>query len=64
MDIIGGLTQTERGMINIEATYASGERAEIDGYRYAFTSEKLGCDVYSKCLDDKGLYHSFAVIGR
>lgn len=54
--------QTERGIIWIEATYQSEERAKMDGYEYAFTSKDLGKDVYSKCLDDRGLRHTFAVI--
>ena len=54
--------QTERGLICVEADYQSAERAQMDGYTYAFTSEVLGCDIYSKCLDDRGLYHTFARI--
>ncbi len=54
--------KTERGLIYVEAEYQSAERAQMDGYYYAFTSEELGCDVYSKCLDDRGLRHSFALI--
>ena len=54
--------KTERGIIYIEASYQSEEKAQIDGYSFAFHSEKLGKDVWSKCLDDKGLRHTFATI--
>lgn len=54
--------QTERGLIHVEAEYQSKERAMMDGYLYAFHSDKLGKDVYSKCTDGKGLHHSFALI--
>ena len=60
--IPGGQVQTERGLVLIEATYQSAERAEMDGYTFAFHSEKLGCDLYSICHDDRGLHHSFAAI--
>lgn len=60
--MIGGQVQTERGLICIEAAYRSEERAQMDGYRFAFHSTMLGRDVYSKCLDDEGLRHTFAVI--
>lgn len=60
--MFGGLTQTERGIINIEAAYRSAEIAEMNGYRFAFHSEKLKADLFSKCLDDRGLRHTFAVI--
>ena len=53
---------TERGLICVEASYQSAERAQMDGYSYAFHSEELGCDLYSKCLDDRGLRHTFATI--
>ncbi len=42
----GGLTITERGVISIEAAYSSAERAQMDGYRFAFHSKILECDVY------------------
>ncbi len=54
--------QTERGLIYVEAEYQSAERAIMDGYTYAFTSKEIGRDVYSKCLDDRGLRHTFALI--
>lgn len=53
---------TERGLIWIEAEYQSVEWAEMDGYTYAFYSKELNRKVYSKCLDDKGLRHTFAVV--
>ena len=54
--------QTERGLIYVEATYSDKAQAKTDGFDYAFTSSALGCDVYSKCLDDRGLRHSFILI--
>ena len=55
-------TQTERGLLVIEAAYQSAERAQMDGYSFAFHSSMLGKDLYSKCLDDRGFKHTFAVI--
>ena len=57
-----GQVQTERGLLYVEAEYQSKERARMDGYDFAFHSSKLGADLYSKSLDDRGLKHSFAVI--
>lgn len=54
--------QTERGLIFVEAEYQSKERAQMEGYSYAFHSEMLNKDVYSKSKDKNGLYHTFAVI--
>lgn len=54
--------ETERGIIYIEAAYQSEERAKMDGYTYAFHSKELGKDVWSKCLDERGLRHTFAII--
>ena len=54
--------QTERGLINVEAEYQSEEKVKMDGYSYAFYSKELEKKVYSKCLDDRGLYHTFALI--
>lgn len=54
--------QTERGLIYVEAEYQSEERCQMDGYTYAFFSTELNCPVYSKCLDDKGHQHTFAII--
>lgn len=62
--VLAGQVQTERGLINIEGAYMSNERAEMDGYRYAFHSEKLGVDLYSSSLDERGLRHSFVYIDR
>ena len=53
---------TERGLIHVEAEYQSAERAKMDGYSYAFYSKELKKEVYSKCLDDRGLKHTFAII--
>ncbi len=60
--MLAGNVQTERGIICIEAAFQSEERAEMDGYRFAFHSDRLDIDLWSKCLDDKGLKHTFAVI--
>ncbi len=62
--MLGGQVQTERGIVNIEAAYQSEERAQMDGYSFAFHSDMLKRDLYSKCLDDEGHRHSFAVIER
>ena len=58
----GKQIQTERGLIYVEKEFDSSENAIKSGYSYSFTSRKLGCDVYGKSLDDRGLYHSFALI--
>lgn len=55
------LIQTDRGLISIEAEYQSAERCVMDGYSYHFHDSRYG-DIYSKCLDTAGLYHSFALI--
>ena len=58
-----GFDETQSGgLINVEAEYQSEEKAKMDGYSYAFYSRELGKKVYSKCLDDRGLYHTFALI--
>lgn len=62
--IFAGQTQTERGLVLIEGAYQSAERAEMDGYGFAFHSSMLGVDLYSKCLDNRGLRHSFVYIER
>ncbi len=56
--------QTERGIISVSAEYKSGMEAESNGYTYAFTSHDLGCDVYSKRLDDVGHRHDFALVKK
>ena len=56
--------QTERGIISVSAEYKSGMEAEKNGFTYTFTSRDLGCDVYSKCLDDRGFRHSFALVRK
>lgn len=59
-----GQTRTERGLVLIEGAYQSTERAKMDGYNFAFHSNMLGVDLYSKCLDDRGLRHTFVYIER
>ncbi len=54
--------QTERGLVCVEATFKTKEEAKADGYAYAFHSSLLNKDLFSKCLDDNGYYHSFALI--
>ena len=66
--------QTERGLISIDASYRSEERCEMDGYKYAFTAYNVfnpltdetinSVDIFSKCLDDRGLRHTFAWIEK
>ena len=53
---------TERGLVSVDAEYQSEEKAKMDGYSYAFYSSELKRDLYSKCLDERGLKHSFALI--
>ena len=59
-----GQVNTERGLLFIEASFTTVELCLQEGYSYAFHSKELGCDLYSKCLDDKGYRHSFAVIEK
>lgn len=54
--------KTERGLIWVSAAYDSVDEAKENGYGYAFYSTELNCDVYSKCLDERGYKHSFAII--
>ena len=66
--------QTERGIVCVEAAYASAERAQMDGYSYSFTAKNVylpdvgrtlpSVDFYGKALDNRGLLHTFAVIER
>lgn len=55
---------TERGLISVDAEFKSTEEAVNEGYCYSFTSQELNCDVYSKCLDDRGYRHTFALVGK
>ena len=65
MQAISGNVQTERGLVYVEAHYDSEELARMDGYGYAFTSERLGgVKLFSKCLDERGLHHTFATVGK
>lgn len=54
--------KTERGIITIEAEYLTEERCLMDGYTFAFYSTELDRNIYSMCLDDRGLKHSFALV--
>ena len=64
--------QTERGIICVEASYQSAERAQMDGYTYSFTAHNVympdmdatlnSVDFYGKALDDRGLRHVFAAV--
>ncbi len=61
---MGKQIQTERGLIFVENEFKSIEEAVAAGYNYSFTSEEIGCDVYGKCLDDRGLRHEFVLIKK
>lgn len=54
--------KTERGLISVEKECHTANEAEKAGFTYAFYSNELNCKVYSKCLDIKGAYHSFALV--
>lgn len=64
--------KTERGIINVEGRYMSVERAQMDGYSYAFTAHNVflpdvdrvvdKANLYSKCLDDRGFEHTFVIV--
>lgn len=54
---------TERGLVSIATWYRDAEEAEKDGYTYAFNAFKNDLTLFSKCLDERGLYHSFAIVG-
>lgn len=66
--------KTERGIVSVEASYQSPERAIMDGYAFSFTAHNVylpdirkevkTVDFYGKTLDDKGLRHSFAIVIR
>ena len=64
LKVYGGQIQPERGLVLIEGAYQSEERAQMDGYNFAFHSDMLGVDLYSKCLDNEGLKHTFVYIER
>lgn len=63
--------QTERGLIDVEGRYQSAERAQMDGYKYAFTAYNVflpdvdvtadEVDFYSKSLDKDGLRRTFII---
>ncbi len=63
---------TERGMISVDATYQTKERATMDGYSYSFTAHNVympdvdktlaKVDFYSISHDNRGLLHSFAAV--
>ena len=56
--------QTERGIVCVEAQFDTVEEAKAAGYCYSFTSTMLNCDLYSKTLDERGLYHVFATVKK
>lgn len=58
--LLAGNVQTEKGVVCIEASYQSEERASMDGYEFDFHSEKLNCDLW-KCPIDGGNY-TYAII--
>lgn len=59
---IGKQIETERGLVYVVREYLTADEAKNNGYTYAFSSYKLNCDLYSKCLDDRGLYHEFVTV--
>ena len=61
MKQINGQIQTVRGLIYVEASYQSEERAKMDGYSYAWNDPKYG-KIYSKCTDGTGHSRTFALI--
>ena len=62
--MMGKQVDTERGLIYVADVFASESEAKENGYTYAWHSGRLGRDLYSKCLDDEGRRHSFAVVER
>lgn len=55
---------TERGLIKVVCEFPTDEEAKEAGFYYSFTSKELDAEVYSKTLDDRGLYHEFALVRR
>ncbi len=52
--------QTERGLISVEEEIlTSSDQAYLAGYSYAWHDDKCHCDLYNKCLDYEGHYHTF-----
>lgn len=58
---IGKQVQTRRGLVYVETAYPSEKCAESDGFSYAWDDPTYG-PLFSKCLDERGLRHVFAVI--
>ena len=66
--------KTERGIISVDDVYQSGERAEIDGYSYSFTTYGVflpdrNCrvdkaDCYSKFPEGNHNCRTFALVVR
>ena len=64
--------QTERGLIFVEGAYQSAEHCMMDGYGYSFTAHNVylpdigrtvaSIDLYSKCLDSRGLRRTFVYV--
>ncbi|MCR5837175.1 MAG: hypothetical protein K6G88_11765 [Lachnospiraceae bacterium] len=54
--------KTERGTICVVAEFKSSEEAMEHGFYYSFHSTDLNCHVFSKCLDDLGHHHQFALV--
>ena len=61
---MNGQVQTERGLLHVAETFDTPEQAKDAGYSYAFHSSQIGKDLYSKCLDDRGLRHSFSIVEK
>lgn len=54
---------TERGLVSVSTWYKTAGEAENDGFTYAFSEYKKNLVLFSKCLDGRGYYHSFAIVG-
>ncbi len=53
---------TERGLIYVVREVENSDEARREGYSYSFTSRRLDCDVYGKCLDKEGHRHEFVLV--
>ena len=55
--------QTERGLISVSEWFKDGESARDNGFSPVFKAHGGNVELYSKTLDDRGFYHTFAIIG-
>ena len=61
--------RTERGIIGVHDLQCPRDKAIAYGYSYSFTAyhceyegKVFMADVYSKCLDNRGLRHEFILV--